>query len=150
MKEKRRKVWIDRLQTYLSLRIALYFVLYQVAVWALVAMELKLSDFAGSVGGVTPYTSLITWAGILLLGFVFIFDAVRWTHRFVGPLYRIRQTLRAVTVGKEVDLVHLRQGDYFEDMRDEVNELLKVLEQRGAVILKGGAAKPEPSQPVPA
>ena len=149
MREKRRKIWIDRLQTYLSLRIALYFILYQVAVWALVAINLKLSDYAGTAGGgSTPYTSVITWAGILLLAFVFIFDAVRWTHRFVGPLYRLRQTIRAVTAGEEVDLVSLRQGDYLEEMRDEVNELLKALEQRGAVVLKKGAAKQEPSQPL--
>jgi hypothetical protein len=29
-----------------------------------------------------------------------------------------------------------------------VNELLKALEQRGAVVLKKGAAKQEPSQPL--
>ena len=39
MRESRKKIWIDGLQTRLSLRIAFYFALYQLVVWALVIIE---------------------------------------------------------------------------------------------------------------
>jgi nitrogen fixation/metabolism regulation signal transduction histidine kinase len=74
---------------------------------------------------------------------VFIYDAVHLTHRVVGPLYRFRQVIRAVTSGEEVALIQLRKRDYLGEMKDEFNEMLKALEQRGAVVLKttSGAQK---------
>ena len=39
MRNQRKKIWIDRFQTYLFIRIAAYCVLYQAAVWILVGIE---------------------------------------------------------------------------------------------------------------
>src|SRR5262249_24879278 len=39
MSYKRKKVWIDRFQTILSLRIAAYFILYQVTLWVFASVE---------------------------------------------------------------------------------------------------------------
>ena len=36
------------------------------------------------------------------LGLLFIYDAVKLTHRIVGPLYRFRKTIQAVTAGEEI------------------------------------------------
>jgi hypothetical protein len=148
--EKRKKVWIDRFQTHLFLRIVLYFVLYQIAVWCLVGLEQRLHGLIGTLdGGPSAYGSLATRGALALLGVLFICDALRLSHRIVGPLRRFRTTIHAVTAGDEVALVHLRGGDFLGDMGDELNEMLKALEQRGAVVLKGAAVKQEVSQPVP-
>jgi nitrogen fixation/metabolism regulation signal transduction histidine kinase len=150
MREKRRKIWIDRFQTFLCLRIAAYLVIYQAAVWSLVAIERSLYHaLAAMVGTVaTSYFVLLTAATVLALGFLFTYDAMKDAHRLVGPLYRFRQTIKAITAGNEVPLVQLRKGDWLEDMRDEFNEMLKVLEQRGAVTLKQPQAKAQPKEPV--
>jgi len=38
VREQRKKIWIDRFQTILFFRIGLYFLCYQVVVWAFVVL----------------------------------------------------------------------------------------------------------------
>jgi hypothetical protein len=138
MKEKRRRIWIDRFQTLLFLRIALYFILYQLAVWSLFAIGSSLSEVAGRMAGqsIGTYTFLFASLVILLLGGLFICDAIILTHRIVGPIYRFRKMVQAVTAGGEVDRMGLRKGDFLHELKDEFNEMLVALEQRGAIVIK--------------
>src|SRR5947209_7607164 len=48
---QRKKIWIDQFQTKLFLRIAFHFILYQVGVWALVAIVGTLYRLTGRVLG---------------------------------------------------------------------------------------------------
>jgi nitrogen fixation/metabolism regulation signal transduction histidine kinase len=150
MREQRKKIWIDRFQTLLSLRITLYFLLYQVAVWLLFAIERNLFTLlAASLGpGTAAFCILFAAASILLLGYLFIRDAVQLTHRIVGPLYRFRKVVKAITEGEELTLVRLRDGDFLQELKEDFNEMLKVLEQRGAVVLKTSEVKQEQGQAV--
>jgi nitrogen fixation/metabolism regulation signal transduction histidine kinase len=140
--EKRKKVWIDRLQTLLSIRLALYFIIYQFTVWLLFAVAYGTSAarerMLGPAAGASSF--VLTAAPAALLGVLFIWDAVRMLHRVVGPLVRVRQAIRAVTAGEELTLVSLREGDHLQELKDDLNEMLRALEQRGAVVLKPSAA----------
>jgi hypothetical protein len=150
MKEKRRRLWIDRFQTLLSLRIAFYFILYQVAVWSLFATINRLSnDLDRWLGpSVAAYAFLIGSVIVLLLGLLFIYDALVLTHRLVGPVYRFRKMVQAVKSDQQVDWMSLRQGDFFHDLKDEFNEMLEVLERRGAITIKSREPARKPDQPV--
>ncbi len=152
MREKRRRIWIDRFQTSLFIRITAYLVIYQAAVWSLVALERSLYNSLSAMLGTvaTGYFFLITTATVVCMGFLFTWDAVKDAHRIVGPIYRFRQTIKAITAGDEVALVRLRKGDLLVEMQDEFNEMLKALEQRGAVTLKQDGATAQPKQPVSA
>jgi hypothetical protein len=144
--EKRKKIWIDRFQTYLFLRIAGYFVCYQVMVWALFAVERRLTEMMqGASGAPTlPLSRLFQVVVLALLALAFILDAVRLAHRVVGPTYAFRRVVRAITAGEEVPLVALRRGDFLGEFKDEFNDMLLVLAERGAVRLKGTAQAAEP------
>jgi hypothetical protein len=135
--EKRKKVWIDRLQTLLSIRLALYFVLYQITVWLLFAIERNMSEALGHLFGRewTLSSYVLTAVPAAGLGFLFIWDAVRMLHRVVGPLVRIRRAIKAVTDGEELKPITLREGDHLQDLKDDFNKMLTALEQRGAVAL---------------
>jgi nitrogen fixation/metabolism regulation signal transduction histidine kinase len=85
---------------------------------------------------------------VVALGVLFIYDAVKTAHRIVGPLSRFRQTIKAITSGDELELIRLRQGDYLQEMKDELNEMIKVLEQRGAVVMKTPGAEQTQNEPV--
>ena len=51
MRNQRKKIWIDRFQTYLALRIALYCALYQIAAWAVVVTERRMNTaLEGALG----------------------------------------------------------------------------------------------------
>jgi hypothetical protein len=150
MKHQRKKIWIDRFQTHLSLRIALYFVLYQAAVWAFVLIEGQIHRGLTALIGEGPASTFLLFFAltVVFVGGLFIWDAVHFAHRFVGPLYRFRKIVKAVAAGEEVDLVRLRQGDFLQDFRDDFNEMLRVLEQRGAVTLRPEQAQKEQAKPV--
>jgi hypothetical protein len=149
LREKRKKIWIDRFQTSLFLRIAGYFVIYQVATWFLVIVDrnlyVSLKDLLGE--DAAAYCFFLLVGVVVFLGLLFIYDAIAFAHRFVGPIYRFRKTVQAVTAGEELDLIKLRKGDFLLELKDDFNEMLKALEQRGAVVLKKPAAKPDPKQP---
>jgi len=150
MREKRKKVWIDSFQTRLCLRIGLYFLLYQVFVWAIaVICRRVMTELGSALGEVAAFYCLsFVVIAVVLVGLFFIYEAVVFTHRIVGPLYRFRQTIKAVTSGEEVPLIRLRKGDYLLEMKDDFNEMLKALEQRGAVVLKPAPATQKMKQAV--
>jgi hypothetical protein len=143
MRERRRKIWIDQLQTRMFRRLVLYFVLYHIAVWSLVLIErrvLFVSElFLGP--GMAAYYFFFMAVPIAFLGFMFTYDAIQFLHRIVGPLYRFRQVIKAVTAGEPVPLITLREGDQLLEMRDELNEMLQALAARGAVVLKTAPQK---------
>jgi hypothetical protein len=73
---------------------------------------------------------------VFLLVPLLTLEALRFAHRLVGPLYRFRKTLRAIGAGEAVGLVELRNGDMLQDFKDDLNAMLKRLEQQGAIVLK--------------
>src|SRR5687768_11178095 len=83
MREKRTKIWIDRFQTYLSFRLAVYFFLYQLAVWFLVVIErsfhLAFDKVLGE--GATSFFFTFMTVSVVSLGFLLIYDAIRLSHR---------------------------------------------------------------------
>src|SRR5437870_53332 len=80
--------------------------------------------------------SCIALVAVSLLAFCLVIDAVKCTHRVVGPLYRFQRTIKDITAGEEVELVRLRTDDFLQEMKEEFNEMLKALEQRGAISVK--------------
>lgn len=138
MHEKRKRIWIDQLQTYLLWRIALYCVAYYLVAWLLVIGWLRVRESLDANFGPTLSASVVPLASLFLImmAILFIIDALKLTHRIVGPLYRFRQIIKAVNAGEEVALVTLRKDDLLTEMRDELNEMLKSLEARGAISLK--------------
>ena len=142
MEFKRKKIWIDRFQTYLSLRLALYFAVYMIAVWAWVVIDRSTAALLEArFGQAAVYWSVVSASVVVFIGLLFIYDMVRFSHRFAGPLYRFRKCLKAITDGEELALMNLRKDDFLHDLKDEFNEMLKALEQRGAVTLKTSPVK---------
>jgi hypothetical protein len=143
MRRMRTKIWIDRFQTYLMVRVAAFCVLYQAAVWSLVSAERAFGTALGEFIGpdATANALLFVFVGVSIVGLLFIYDAIKFAHRIVGPLYRLRQTIKGVTAGEEVAHIRFRKGDFLEELRDEFNEMLTALEQRGAITLKPAESK---------
>jgi nitrogen fixation/metabolism regulation signal transduction histidine kinase len=150
VRNQRKRIWIDRFQTYLSLRIAMYCVLYQIAVVGIVHIwEEAHGPFRELLGDWAVTFSSFGAALILaILGVLFVLDALRMAHRIVGPLYRFRKVAEAVKEGEAVALIRLRDGDYLQEMKDELNAMLEALEARGAVVLTRPGPKTKEQRPV--
>jgi methyl-accepting chemotaxis protein len=142
MWKKRKKIWINRFQTQLGLRLIVLFASYQIAVWLMVIVGRHLlSNLASFLGvGATTWWLVSLLGAVLALCFLFLYDTVKFTHRLVGPLYRFQKVIQAITAGEELTRVQLRQGDFLQELKDELNEMIEALEQRGAVVIKKAEA----------
>jgi hypothetical protein len=149
VREKRKKIWVHRFQTYLSVRIALFLASYQAAVWSVILLRRSMvATLEGALGqAATASWSLFLAGTVVAVGLLFIYDTVRYTHRVVGPLYRFRKTIQAITAGEEVPPLTLRKGDFLQEMKDDLNAMLQALERRGAVVVRATGAGKEPAQP---
>ena len=69
-----------------------------------------------------------TQGPILLVGAclipVFVNDTIRLSHRFVGPLLRIRGTMRKAGAGEYAAPVTLRPNDFWHEFADDFNVML--------------------------
>jgi hypothetical protein len=142
MWKRRKKIWIDRFQTLLCLRLSILFLCYQIAVWLLFILgRVLLTNLGVLLGGPLNYWLYSLVGGVGALCLLFLYDTVKFSPPLVGPLYRFRMVVKAITAGEELSLVQLRKGDFLGEMRDEINEMLLALEQRGAIVLKDAKKK---------
>ncbi len=138
-RQSREHVWVHRFQTKLTLRIGLYMALFLIVLVNFLFMwRLWVEGVHDPAEQFVRMLSDNLPVGVCLLALapVVVWDAVRFTHRLVGPLARFRQTFRDVGEGRPVVPIELREGDYLGDLRDDVNFLLKALESAGMTVLK--------------
>ncbi len=146
--EDRKRVWVDPFQTRLTMRIAAYLGLFLVVlVNFLFAWRLLTEGVHDPAGQFVAMLRDFLPVGICLLVLVPVmaWDAIRFTHRLVGPLVRFRRTMQSIAEGKMVRPIKLREGDYLTDLRDDFNRMLDGLQRRGVEVLQPGA--PAEGQP---
>lgn len=62
-------------------------------------------------------------ASLLLLPLV-VLDIIRVSNRFVGPLLRMRRSMRALARGEHVAPIRFRKGDFWTDFAEEFNTVI--------------------------
>jgi hypothetical protein len=67
-----------------------------------------------------------------LLPFIVV-DALRLTHRFAGPIYRLRRHLQLVGNGQEVEPICFRENDLWQEIADDINRVVELAEAGRAV-----------------
>ncbi|MGD0656141.1 MAG: hypothetical protein ABSA16_17530 [Thermoguttaceae bacterium] len=70
-------------------------------------------------------------ASCLLLPLVIV-DIIRLSNRFVGPLLRLRRSMRALARGENVEPIEFRGGDFWHDLADEFNAVRARIRQLSA------------------
>lgn len=70
----------------------------------------------------------LAFAVIALLP-LFCLDLILWSHRFAGPMIRIRRALHDLASGKSVQPIRLRAGDYWTDIAEDINLLQQRIER---------------------
>lgn len=77
-----------------------------------------------------PMTAVSVGCLVLVcVGFV-LFMALRTSHRLIGPVRRMRETLDQVRGGEYGLRIHVRRGDYLNDLADGINLLLESIEEK--------------------
>lgn len=150
MKNRRRKFWIDRdVQGALVSRVISHCVL----LFAISALFLPMFKVLNAAQLDAPFSTLMreAWvetapifAFMLLLLPFFVWDTVKLSNRFAGPMYRIRQALGGLAADKEVQPIRLRDDDVWQEAAHDSNvvrERLQSLEAAG----ENGVEKKRPA-----
>ncbi|MCA9184800.1 MAG: hypothetical protein R3E01_03615 [Pirellulaceae bacterium] len=131
--DQRRKKYIDQqVQGSLARRLVAHWVIF-LAVSAIVAFAMQVL--------MDPFQPLSTHFGLLrqnqgpfllvalLMIPVFVNDSIKLSHRFVGPVSRLRRKIIAIGNGDRVDPLKLRPGDFWHELANEFNIMLSRIER---------------------
>jgi methyl-accepting chemotaxis protein len=139
MRDERNKVWIHSVQTRLFVRLGAYWLISQITLWNLVFLWRLWQE--GSGNPLDQYGRFLAdfapaLVGSLVLLPILVWDTIRFGHRVVGPIYRFRQTMRAIAAGEAVRPIKLRKDDFLGEVRDDFNHMLETLQRQGVPVLK--------------
>ena len=141
----RRRIFIDApVQGALVLRTFLYWsaclltqgatVLFLAIVWG------STDDFYAQLRQLWWHIELTAIASLFVLPLIVI-DVVRLSHRWVGPVFRLRKALEALAKGEQVSAIQFRDGDYWQDMANDFNVIAERLRSLEAARESTGGRK---------
>ena len=121
----RKRFFVDyRVQGALIVRVVLYWLM------CLLTIMLVLLSWGMIAGPARPLNAHLTelWtlhgpaavASLLVLPAV-IFDLLRVSNRFAGPMFRLRRSLHDLAQDKPVLAVRFRQGDFWQEFAEDFN-----------------------------
>lgn len=84
---------------------------------------------ASLILGLVALTTTLLIELLVAIPLVFVLG-IRQSHRIVGPMNRIKQSLQAIGRGEFSQRITLRHGDALEDLAKSINQMAANLEQR--------------------
>ena len=133
-KSSRRRFFVDpRLQLALVLRVALYWVVCTVVLALLASVQVLLTG--GNLGyGVLIDRVLVSFGPALVASVIvlpmLLFDCVRFSNRFAGPMFRLRDQLKQLADTGHAEPVKFRKGDFWYEMAQEFNRVAERMQGR--------------------
>jgi hypothetical protein len=146
---KRRRFFIDRpVQSALLVRAALYWTVSLLVQLLLVFFFSIISSspdsFYANSDHLWRHIQLAVVAAVLVLPMILL-DIVKLSHRWVGPVFRLRTSLHALSRGETVAPIRFREGDFWQELVGDFNVVATELkEHRGA-----GAQSADPGATTP-
>ncbi|MFN7875102.1 MAG: hypothetical protein ACK5PB_07295 [Pirellula sp.] len=64
---------------------------------------------------------------------VFLYDTIKMSHRFAGPIYRFRKSLKTLAEGQVVEEISFRGKDFWSDLSSDFNRVAKKLNQNSSL-----------------
>ena len=62
---------------------------------------------------------------------VFVLDSIKMSHRFVGPIYRLRQVILEIAQGDPAPRLKFRDFDFWQGLAEDFNRMVDQLTTRG-------------------
>ena len=127
----RKKTFVDaKVQGALVRRLVLHWVAF-IAVASLVAFCLQV--LGNPFQPLQEHVEQMWWTHgpfLLVMFFmlpVFIVDTIKLSHRFAGPIYRLRLSIRALAEGERFQPLRFRDFDFWQGLADDFNKMVERL-----------------------
>ncbi len=139
---KRKQNFVDsHVQGALIRRIIIHWALFfGITILLIAAMNALGSDPSLSMseriwnGGSGGASTLLLFALVTLCLFpAFILDTIRFSNRFVGPITRVRRSLRELGDTGQTERIKFRDNDFWAEMAREFNTVADLVEQKSTV-----------------
>lgn len=72
----------------------------------------------------------LTFLAAVVLLPIILLDVLKLSHRWVGPIFRVRNTLRSLGKGENVSPVKFREHDFWQDLAGDLNAVSDELSRR--------------------
>lgn len=60
---------------------------------------------------------------------VFVYDSIRLSHRFAGPVFRLRQVIKKLALGDTSDRLEFRDNDFWKEIAEDMNSVMERLSE---------------------
>ena len=122
---QRWQLFVDRpIQGALLIRAAVYWAVclltQQLIVFLFVVATSWSDDFQTNGARLLWHVQVSTVASLAILP-VILLDVLKLSHRWVGPVFRLRATLHSLTLGEPVPPIRFREGDFWQDLARDMN-----------------------------
>jgi len=129
----RKKLYVDRnIQWALVRRVLLYWLSCVLFVTIPVAISRTLANpdrlFHEHVGQVWEQHWPVFVTTLIMLPFL-TYDIIRFSHRFVGPLVRLRREMEKMAAGQRVEPLAFREHDYWPDLATSFSKIVDRFQQ---------------------
>ena len=133
---QRSQVFIDRpIQGALLLRAVVYWAVclltQQLIVFLFVLVTSSADNFHANGAQVWWHIQLSILAALAILPMMLL-DILKLSHRWVGPIFRLRAALHALTLGEPVPPIRFREGDFWQDLARDINVVTAELNRHRA------------------
>jgi len=144
---QRQKLFVDpQVQGTLLCRVGLY---WSICVGLIMAI-LACLQFASGSATTLPDVFRQLWfqyspalvVSFLVLPLVLL-DVVRISNRFVGPMYRLRHSMRRLARGERVAPIKFRDGDFWLEFAEEFNKISELVNAGSGATTPGTADQVE-------
>jgi hypothetical protein len=138
----RRRLFIDRpIQVAVLFRALMYWAVCLFAQLLMVfffsAVTSNQEDFIANGPQLWWHLQLTAAASFVLLPIILL-DLLKLSHRWVGPIFRLRNALKSLGQGETITPVQFRQRDFWQDLAGDLNAVAAKLDSRS----------PRPEEPV--
>ena len=127
-KRTRKRYWIDRqIQGALAARVAIHWLVFA-SIAAI--LTLMLHYIANPLAPLSEQRNVV-WQNqgpfaivILILLPIFVFDTVKLSNRFAGPVLRLRRIMSSIADGSPPERIVFRDNDFWRGMANDFNALV--------------------------
>ncbi|QDV42133.1 hypothetical protein Enr13x_19760 [Stieleria neptunia] len=72
----------------------------------------------------------------------FVWDTLKLSHRFAGPILRLRNTLKDIKAGRAVAPLKFRDNDFWQEMASHFNDVMRLRDADGPTGPGGSEIEP--------